>query len=106
MDHSFSQQSSMYVCDCRMDLIPEDLLSDQLNLPRIHHISKVNPKILSSKYFQTSILMKINSIVKIQVELKQSSFNLTKAILINTNFALTKLDHLIKLYRNIPSNSP
>ena len=106
MDQTFSQQSSMYVCDCQKGFIPADLHSDHLNLLWIHRTSKANPNIPSSKYFQTSILNKIDSIVKIQVEIQQSSFIITQAILVNTNFALRKLDHLVRLYRNILSNPP
>ena len=106
MDQTFSQQSSRYFCTCQNEFIPASLLSDHLNLPSNHRISKVDPQTESSKDFQTSILNKIDALVKIQVQLQQSSFNITQAIIINTTFAMSKLDRLIKLYRDILSNPP
>ena len=106
MDENISQQDSKYFCECQNVYIPANLLSDHLSLPFNHKICKFQSKIRSSDEFNLSILRKIHSIIKVQAELQSSSINLTRAIIQNTALAITKLEQLIRIYKNILSNPP
>lgn len=99
-------KSNNYYCECLCVYISKDDLLEHLQLPLNHRILKVALPNIDFKNFSKSISKKIQSILKIQVEIQKTSLQLISLINKNTSIAVQNLEKLIRIYKNLLINPP
>ena len=101
MDQVERTESKKYHCACRNVVLEDFELADHLALLLNHKIAKIQNPTSHSKKYKKAIFNQIQTILKIQIQIQQTSDQIIKTVVLNTSMVIENLNRLIKFYRDL-----